>query len=186
MRLLTAALLLTASLPAATIPRPAPEFSFVALGGKTISLDQYKGKVVVLEIMSTTCPHCQDSAKVLSRLNAELGPKGFQPLAVAVNDGADVGAFVRTYGVNFPIGTATQNNAFALAQHSVLQGPFYFPTMLFIDRKGQIRAQYNGTQAFLSTNEESNIRSLVNTLLAEPTPSAKPAAVKSGSAKKAS
>jgi peroxiredoxin len=180
--LFAASLLVGAGLlSAATVPRPLPAFSFVLPGGKTVDLAAYKGKVLVVEIMSTTCPHCQNSARVLARLNTELGPKGFQPVAVAINEDADIGAFIKTYGVNFPLGTAKRDDAFALAQHSVMQGPFYFPTMLFIDKKGQIRAQYNGTQPFLGPgNEERNIRELVNTLLAEPgAPKAAPAAKKS-------
>lgn len=169
-RLVAASLVLGAGLiSAATVPRPTPPFSFVLPGGKTVDLSGYKGKVLVVEIMSTTCPHCQNSARVLARLNTELGPKGFLPIGVAINEDADIGAFIKTYGVNFPTGMAKRDEAFALAQHSVMQGPFYFPTMLFIDRKGQIRAQYNGTHPFLSPgSEERNIRELVNTLLAEP------------------
>lgn len=173
--LFAAALLLTAGLLAgAEIPRPAPELTFVAHGGMPVKLSSYKGKVVVVEIISTTCPHCQNSAVILSKLNKELGPKGFQPLGMAINDGADVGAFIRTYAVNFPVGTGKRDDAFAFLQHSVMSPSFYFPQMVFIDKKGVIRAQYSGTDSFLQSNEEANIRNLVQKLLAEPN-AAKPA-----------
>lgn len=175
MRLLLAALALGATvLPAAEIPRQAPEFSFVAPGGKAVNLSDYKGKVVVLEILSTTCPSCQKSAGLLSKLNRELGA-AFQPLGAAMNEGANVPAFVQAYGVNFPVGTVRPDTAYAFLQHSVMRPGFYFPQLVFIDRKGVIRAQYGGADAFLQTNEEANIRNMVQKLLAEPAGSAKPA-----------
>jgi peroxiredoxin len=162
-------------LPAAEIPRPAPEFSISAPGGKTIKLSDYKGKVVVLEILSTTCPSCQKSAGMLAKLNRELGSKGFQPLGAAMNEGADVAGFVKTYGVNFPLGTTRPDAAYAFLQHSVMKPGFYFPQLVFIDRKGVIRAQYGGADAFVQTNEELNIRNMVQKLLAESAAPTKPA-----------
>ena len=44
---------------------------------------------------------------------------------------------------------------------------FYVPQMVFIDRKGTIRAQYGGAYPFLSSNEEKNIRETVEKLLSE-------------------
>ena len=35
---------------------------------------------------------------------------------------------------------------------------FYVPQMVFIDRKGVIRAQYGGTDPFLGDQQEANMR----------------------------
>ena len=45
---------------------------------------------------------------------------------------------------------------------------FYVPQMVFIDRKGVIRGQYGGTDAFLGDQQEANMRGMVEKLLAEP------------------
>jgi cytochrome oxidase Cu insertion factor (SCO1/SenC/PrrC family) len=92
------------SLTGAEIPRQAPEYAFALPSGQQELLSKYKGKVIVLEFLLTTCPHCQNSCRILSKLNSELGPKGFQPLGVAINPEADVNDFVKKFGVNFPIG----------------------------------------------------------------------------------
>src|SRR5580658_2006372 len=58
---------------AAQIPIPLPD-------GKKITLQQYRGKVVLLAIFSTMCPDCIDNIEMLNRVQKELGPKGFQAI----------------------------------------------------------------------------------------------------------
>jgi hypothetical protein len=45
---------------------------------------------------------------------------------------------------------------------------FYVPQIVFVDKMGVVRAQYSGHDAFVSNNEEQNIRNLALKLLAEP------------------
>ena len=45
---------------------------------------------------------------------------------------------------------------------------FYVPQMVFIDKKGVIRAQYGGTDPFLGDQQEANMRGMIEQLLAEP------------------
>jgi cytochrome oxidase Cu insertion factor (SCO1/SenC/PrrC family) len=71
------------ALAGAEIPRQAPEYAFTLPGGKQDLLSNYKGKVIALEFLFTTCPHCQTSARTLSKLQGEFGAKGFQALGVA-------------------------------------------------------------------------------------------------------
>jgi peroxiredoxin len=169
MRFTIAALALSALVASgATIPRPAPEISINSQNG-LVQLSTLKGKVVVVEIMSTTCPHCQTSARILSKLKNEFGPKGFEAMGVAINDDANLPQFIRNFGVNFPVGTGKRDDAFAFLQHSLMT-PFYFPQLVFVDRAGNIRAQYGGTDAFVQTNEEANVRGMIEKLLAEGAP----------------
>ena len=165
-RLLFALALCGAILPAAQIPRPAPPLSFMASNGQKIDVANYKGKVVVLEILSTTCPHCQSSARILSKIKSEFGLKGVEVLGYAINPDANVADFVRQYGPNLSIGRGEREKAYEFLQISLMH-QFYFPQMVFIDRAGMIRAQYGGTDAFISTNEEANVRGMVEKLLSE-------------------
>ena len=168
MRSSPAILLLTAlTLGGAQVPRQSPEFVVALPNGQQELLSKYKGKVVVLEFLITTCPHCQNSSKILSKLKTELGPKGFQPLGVAINPEGDLTDFVRRFGVNFPVGKSSREAAYGYLQHSIMAPNFYVPQMVFIDRNGVIRAQYGGSDAFLANNEEANIRGMIEKLLAE-------------------
>lgn len=171
MKSLVAALVLSASFAfAAQIPRPAPELTFTLPNGQKELLSKHKGKVVLLEFILTTCPHCQDSARVISKLNTELGPRGLQPLAVAINEDADLKGFISQYGVNYPLGKAHRDVAYSFMQHSVMQPGFYVPQVVLIDRTGVIRAQFSGADSFVSSNMEKNFRGAVEKLLNEAPP----------------
>ena len=54
-------------------------------------LSSYRGKVVVMAFMYTTCTHCQHTAGVLSKINSDYAGKGVQMLGVAIDAGAQQG-----------------------------------------------------------------------------------------------
>jgi len=163
---------------AAEVPRRAPEFAFQLPGGQQVLLSEYRGKVVLLEMLYTTCPHCQHSAQLLSRLSKEYGPRGFQPLGVAFNDMASmlVPDFIKQAQASFPIGYAPRDPVLAFLQHpSILR--FVVPQMVLVDRKGMIRSQTaaEGDEAFY---EEKSLRAKIEALLKEPPAASKKAAPK--------
>src|SRR5215475_3698352 len=94
--------LMTAS--AADVPRKCPDFT-LHTAGKDLPLSQFKGKVVALAFISTTCPHCQNYTQTLSAIQKEYAAKGVQILATAFNDGAQtlLPAFVQQFQPAFPV-----------------------------------------------------------------------------------
>ena len=144
MRFLASFLMVSAvSLFAANpVPRKSGEFVIKMTDGKEMLLSSTKGKVVAVEFLFTTCPHCQDSARLLTRLQTELGPKGFQPVGVAINPmaGMLVPDFVKTYGVKFPVGFAESNDMLKFMGFSPMMR-WVVPQMVLIDRTGTIRYQ---------------------------------------------
>jgi thiol-disulfide isomerase/thioredoxin len=136
-------LLVTTSLIAADAnpSRKAPELAFTVPGQGQKLLSQYRGKVVALEFIFTTCPHCQAASKVMSKFQREYGPQGFQAIDIAVNDNADllVENFVKDYQVAFPVGWMSKDQM--LSFMGFKDGRFVVPQMVLIDRKGNIRYQ---------------------------------------------
>ncbi len=59
------------------VPRPAKEFVSTDQNGKKIALSSFKGKVVVVQYLDTTCPHCLAMSQMLTKFQAEYGPEGF-------------------------------------------------------------------------------------------------------------
>jgi peroxiredoxin len=163
---------------AAEIPRRAPEFAFELAGGKQVLLSEYRGKVVLVELLYTTCPHCQTSARTLSRLYSELGPRGFQPLGVAFNDMASmlVPDFIKQFQPNFPVGYGQRNSVLSFLQHPEILR-FVVPQMVLVDRKGIIRGQTSaeGDEKFY---DEKSLREKIEALLKEPAAASKKAATK--------
>lgn len=121
--------------------RKAPELAFEVPGQGQKLLSEYRGKVVALEFIFTTCPHCQAFSKVMTKIQQEYGPRGLQVLAVAVNENADllVENFARDYQVNFPVGWTPRDQMLAFMGFS--SGRFVVPQLALIDRKGYIHWQ---------------------------------------------
>src|SRR5215475_8853421 len=95
-----------AALMAANLPREAPDLAIHMPGGGQISLSQYRGKVVAMCFILTTCPHCQKTTGYLVEAQKEYGPRGFQVVQAAIEGGADksVPGFVQAFHTNFPVG----------------------------------------------------------------------------------
>jgi thiol-disulfide isomerase/thioredoxin len=166
-RLLLAASLISFSVLAQPpTPRKAPELTIVEGSGKQSLLSGYRGKVVALAFVLTTCPHCQAECGVLTKLQSELGDKGFQPLAVAFNDNAQylVAGFVQNFKVAFPVGYATNRKTVSDFLQADDSKPWNVPQIVLIDRKGMIVAQ----SAPLGTpelQEEGPLRKKITDLL---------------------
>lgn len=126
--------------------RKAPELAMNFPGKGQQLLSQYKGKVVALEFIFTTCPHCQAASKVMTKYQQEYGSRGLQVLDVAVNPNADllVENFVKDYQVGFPVGWVPQDQMVTFMGFSSAR--FVVPQLVLIDRKGMIHYQTPATE----------------------------------------
>lgn len=139
--LATVACVVTAQSIPPDAPRKAPELAFTVPGQGAKLLSQYRGKVVSLEFIFTTCPHCQAATKLMEKFQKEFGPRGFQALDVAVNENADllVENFSKDFQVNFPVGWVLRDQFISFMGWS---NPYFVvPQQVLIDRKGMIRYQ---------------------------------------------
>ncbi|MBI2688280.1 MAG: TlpA family protein disulfide reductase [Acidobacteria bacterium] len=146
MRTFAAFLFLTAGFAfAEDVNQPAPDLDIKMENGQTVKLNSFKGKPLVLQFFSTTCPHCQKSAESLEKVLRTYGPKGVQVLAVVSdeNQRKDFGEFRKKYGATYPMGSIGNQEAYRFFSLSVMR-PFYVPTFAFIDRNGVIRERFIG------------------------------------------
>lgn len=164
---LLAFILACAALPAAEVPRKAPDFTIHLLGGKKTELSSYRGKVVALAFILTTCSHCQHTTQILMRAQKDFGPRGLQVLESTVETGGEgmVPRFIDQFAPPFPVGF----NTFADAQTFMRHNPqliMHMPGLLFLDRQGRIVAQYEGDDPFMDEQkQEQNIRAKIEGLL---------------------
>jgi len=155
-------------LPAkAPVPRPAKEFICFDQNGNKIALSNFKGKVVVVQFLITTCSHCQALSQMLTRLQAEYGPKGFQAIGVAFNEAnaAMVKSYIEDHHIGIPVGYAPRDAVLEYLGVSVMDQRLTVPQVVVIDRSGQVRAQTEvaGTRKLV---DESYLRGLIGDLLA--------------------
>ena len=64
---------------------PAPQFSAYDLSGRSVTLSDFRGKVVLLNIWATWCAPCKEEMPSMQRLRAEIEDDGFQILAVSID-----------------------------------------------------------------------------------------------------
>jgi peroxiredoxin len=147
------------------VPRPAEPFSFSDSDGKTVSLTKFQGKVVLIQFLITNCSHCQALSQVLTKLQAEYGPHGFQAVGVAINDAtpAMVRSYVADHQLGIPVGFAPHDQAVRYLGVSVVER-MGVPQVLVIDRQGVVRAQSDalGTP---DLQDETYLRRLIGDLL---------------------
>ena len=182
MKTFLALVLAAGSAFSAALPRPAPELAIHMTDGSQTLLSSYKGKVVMLAFVFTTCPHCQNLTGILNQLQPEYAPKGVQFLESAFNDDAKnlTSAFKETYVRGFPVGYNEKMTVLEFLQHSAME-PYFVPIIVFVDRKGMIRAQYIGDEAYLA-NPEKSIRASLDGLLKESPTTKAPVRRKAGAA----
>jgi peroxiredoxin len=163
-------LLSIATALAAEIPRPAPDFSINLTPNKQIKLSQYRDKTVVLAFILTYCSHCQAVMRGLIKDQAELSSQGLQVVACAIEEMAAtaVPGFIRQFAPNFPVGYGTNADAVKFLQHPPMMG-FYMPALVFIDKTGVIRAQYEGRDEMLKeATQEKTVREKIVEIMNAP------------------
>jgi len=121
--------------------RRAPGFALPdGITGQIRDLYDYRGKVVVLEFMKTTCPHCANFADILAQAQQKYGDRLTVISVVNTNDDnpTSVKQYVTGHKVTYPI-------LFDLGQmaYSYVQKPSMdLPHVYVIDQNGYIRSDY--------------------------------------------
>jgi peroxiredoxin len=162
-----ALLALAASLPALSpAPRKSPEFTILGPSGKQTLLTSLKGKVVLMEILWTNCPHCQRASRTIAKLHQELGARGFRPIGVAIDNAVTdrmLTDFVKEFGVTYPMGRSTVAAVDSYLGRSPTER-LMLPQIVVIDREGVIRAQ-SGAMGDPKLEDENYLRGLLENLL---------------------
>jgi peroxiredoxin len=134
---------------AAPVPRPATPFKITEPSGQQVDITSFKGKVVLCQFLFTWCPHCQNTAKMLTKLQNEFGPKGLQIIGIAFNDTPSEGAPAadaketakfQANNAGFPVGYVKKADAMKYLGISVMES-FAVPQIMIIDRNGIIQNQ---------------------------------------------
>jgi peroxiredoxin len=164
-------------LAAPPVPRPAPEIAIETPEGKLLAPTAFRGKVVLMQFLYTTCIHCQATARMLSGLERELGPRGFQAVGIAFNEEAQntpeaIHGFVAANQVNFPVGAASREAVMKYLGLSVVER-FVVPQIVIVDRKGVIRAQ-SDSMGTTELRDEAYLRRFISGLLERATIPRKP------------
>jgi len=131
-----------ASFVAPEFPRPAPALAATDFAGKPLTLDSFKGKVVLLDFWATWCAPCRKSMPDLEALHAKFGSRGLVVLGVSIDEAkaqkkAKELVAKKKFGYRFAFDRADDP---AWARFGVQA----IPAAFLLDAEGRIVAQWTG------------------------------------------
>ena len=125
--------------------QPAPSFTLKAIDGKTYSLEQLRGKYVVIHFAATWCPFCNAEAPYLQGLSKNYRDKGVEVFIVDVKeDKALVEKSLARFNFSFPVlldedGAISTKYAPEGVQPDLARHEVPLASNLIIDKQGKIR-----------------------------------------------
>jgi len=117
----------------------APQLSLQNLNGTTESLEDFRGKVVLVNNWATWCPPCKAEMPTLEQYYETHESEGFTIIAIEAGDGKDqVLQFVNSLKLKFPIWLDPNGDALQAFKNGNL------PNSYVIDRAGTVRYAWTG------------------------------------------
>jgi peroxiredoxin len=143
------------------INREAPDFKVMNLATRdTVSLEDYRGSVTLVNIWATWCLPCRDEMPSMQALYDSLAGRGFRIAAISIDEGSpeDVVAFAQKFGLTFDILHDRSGTVERLYQTTGV------PESFLLDRRGILVKRVIGAHDWASPAN----RSTVERLLAQP------------------
>jgi cytochrome c biogenesis protein CcmG/thiol:disulfide interchange protein DsbE len=135
----------------------APQFSLVSLSGDRINLEDYKGKVVLLDFWATWCGPCRIEIPGFVKLQNKYASQGLAIIGVSMDDGPEpVRQFYSEFHMNYPVVMGSDKLG------ELYGGIMGLPTSFLIGRDGRIYSKHVGL------TDESVFESEIKELLAAP------------------
>jgi len=131
-------------------------FTTQLLGGGDVRLQDFKGKVIIVDLWDTWCPPCRMEIPHFIELHSEYQDKGFVMLGLAFGQEGQMAVekFIEDNGINYINGFVTQDVILKLGQ------PQGIPTTFVFDQNGDLYKKYVGYR------DKSVFEADINALLA--------------------
>lgn len=130
------------------------EFTFPNLAGESVSLqdEKYRDKVVLVSLAGSWCPNCADEMEYLSGVYRQYRDQGLEIICLLYEHFEDFEraaaqgmALKVKHDIDFDILVAGTSDKTAAAETlPMLNHVLAFPTLIFIDRQGQVRNIHTG------------------------------------------
>jgi peroxiredoxin len=117
-----------------------PPVTLKDINGKTVSLSQYKGKIILLNFWATWCPPCKAEIPELIKWQKEFQNRGLQIIGITYppTNRIKVRNFVRSKKINYPILYGSKKTK------ALFDSGETMPLTVVIDRDGNIKEIIEG------------------------------------------
>jgi len=127
------------------------------LSGGTETLEQWRGRVLVVNFWATWCAPCREEIPLFIQMQKRYGARGLQFVGVAIDQREPVAAFQREFGMNYPVLLGGLEAMELMRSTGNRTG--VLPYTLVIDRAGQVASSKLGGL------KEDELESLIKRLL---------------------
>jgi thiol-disulfide isomerase/thioredoxin len=119
--------------------RPASPWQVTLPDGRTLSSDELKGKVVLVNFWATWCPYCRKEKPAIDSFWQDHRDRGFEVISISVDDPPEkIAAWMQDKDYSFM--AAPTNGSVVAAFGNVAS----VPTSFIVDREGHIRHKIAG------------------------------------------
>lgn len=144
---------------AAPEPIPAPPITFTDADGKTLSLADFRGKVVLINFWATWCGPCIEEMPSLARLAEALQGPDFALLAISIDRGG--AAVARPFLDKLGAGSLATYVDVSGKAPAAFKTPG-LPTSIIIDREGHVLGKLMGAADWSGEAARSLIQGYIN------------------------
>lgn len=146
-------------------PRALDEVQFVDGNGTPRTLDEFRGKVILLNLWATWCVPCREEMPTLDRLQSRLGGEDFQVVALSIDQEGipAVRDFYRQIGIQ-------RLDIFVDEKMRAIQalGAFGLPATLLLDRQGREIGRKLGAAQWDAPEVEAYLREVITSTRGQP------------------
>jgi peroxiredoxin len=135
----------------------APSFKLENMDGEIITLDQYKGRPVIINFWATWCPPCREELPSMNRAWEKIKNEDIAMVAINVGEDEDtIFAFMGDYPINFDLLLDTTGEIIG-------QWPIKgLPTTFVLDAEGRLVYRAIGGREWDAEDLLDNVRALKN------------------------
>ncbi|MFV0387564.1 MAG: TlpA disulfide reductase family protein [Pyrinomonadaceae bacterium] len=152
------------SKPSSEYPEPPTAIvshQFDLLGGKSFTLEEQKGKVVLINIWATWCGPCRDEMPDIVKMQDKYREKGFLVVGLDADPETEdeIANFKKEMNLNYELGWAGDDMMREFLKLAQMDG---IPQSYLIDRNGRLRAMFRGGGQTVLANMKEKVDEVVN------------------------
>jgi len=124
-----------------TVPR---QTAFLNANGDVLSLQNFRGKTLLVNFWATWCKPCEKIMPELQKLLDEYGDKGLHVMGIAIDEGEDrvkkIEKYIQKHKISYPIFSDAKK---APAWHAYRVRAV--PALFLVDQNGQVVSEWRGS-----------------------------------------